>query len=317
MVCSTCVFLLFCQGYPSSDRQSGSSNYRTRQIYAEHAYTLSLLALCRLLASALGRQPCGPTGSRSRPPNPPRHRHYLDLFLGGASAIVFVLMCSTLSLPTAGSSQTVRQSPVALDQAWMQWLLFLLLLLTYAVPSSSSSSYCAGERASGGGPIGAAAERSLQWSRVVEALLRALVLGIGCMAFQLSLYQPSPLQRQQQEMHASAHIDFQPIRRWGSMLHATAATAASQEGWYTWWGIVSATLRLLIQIWAALHVARWFAVLSSIVVERLRCVCAMSITFQLMHVKLRQRWCTYAHHRLTGNTNTGSWTWTSTTSTIA
>jgi hypothetical protein len=159
VVCSTCVFLLFCQGYPSSDRQSGSSNYCTRQIYAEHAYTLSLLELCRLLASALAKQSCGPTGSRSRPPNPPRHQLYLDLFLGGASAIVFVLMCSTLPLPTAGSLQTVRQSPIASVQAWMQCLLFLLLLLAYTVPSSSSS--CAGARASAGGPIGAAAEQRL------------------------------------------------------------------------------------------------------------------------------------------------------------
>jgi hypothetical protein len=47
-VCSTALFLLFCQGSPQyRDGQEGSSTFRMQQTYAEHAYTLSLLALFR------------------------------------------------------------------------------------------------------------------------------------------------------------------------------------------------------------------------------------------------------------------------------
>lgn len=118
-VCSTALFLLFCQGCPHFKGQAGSSSFRMQETYAEHAYSLSLLALFRLMGGrAVRRRPweAGGDASGSKKKASARSSSTLQRFdwaLGAISLVVLVLMFSTLGLSSTMLSGPDLSSTVA------------------------------------------------------------------------------------------------------------------------------------------------------------------------------------------------------------
>jgi hypothetical protein len=134
------LFLIFCQrgvedtaskianNAAAKKPMESSSYYRTSLCYAEHAFALQLLALCRVLAALFCRRgqlqaaasllKAGATGRRREEEKEKKGTSLccwgLDVLLSLASALISVGMCATLVLSTQDLSSVVTHQ---------QWIL--------------------------------------------------------------------------------------------------------------------------------------------------------------------------------------------------
>jgi hypothetical protein len=190
---------------------------------------------------------------------------YFDWFLSISSALVFIIMLATIG--SGQNGRLMQQSSVAPDQEWMQWLLFIILVLVYLTSSREYRLHGPGNRLDG------MATGSALLMVASNLAVRTTVLVIGCTAFHLNLIGVDD------NIHKSAHsqssyssmIDYEPLRKWGyvhSLRTPESEISASPS--------FADFLSLLIQIWMALHTARWFAFIVAAAMERIRYVCLCS-----------------------------------------
>ena len=265
-ICSVCLFLVFCQGYPSSRMQSGSSEYRTRQTYKEHAYTLSLLALCRVMGSLFGSVHNNKKHKEEEEEPPPAGGGdnsillvYFDWSLSISSALVFIIMLATIG--SGQNGRLMQQSSVAPDQEWMQWLLFIILVLVY-LTSREYWWHSSGNRLDDGkgtGPVLLMVGLNLA--------VRTTVLVLGCTAFHLNLIgvDDDGIRKSAHSQSYASLIDYEPLRKWG-YVHSLRTPGSEISASPSFADFLS----LLIQIWMALHTARWFAFIVTAAMERIR-----------------------------------------------
>lgn len=185
----------------------------------------------------------------------------LDRLLSACSFLLVVAVAFTIGT----ALQEDRSSPVRSDQQWMQWYMFLLLAWAYLLPPPTT------DQATSQNP-----------SFYVQLAARAFLLVMGCMAFHLGLGG----RRQASHLHSKASLDFYALQRWGSLsmledysgdkkLGGTAAwpfpPARDSDGGAAWWfwRLLVETLQAALQLWMALHAARWFQTIVGMVTARL------------------------------------------------
>ena len=154
VLCAATLFLLFCQDAPSSNigtkkTKTNGTSYSVMETFAEHAYTLPLLGACRLASASfrMDTSACGASSaSRSAIPSLSNNTRtllvWVDLVLGTASLILWVVMLCTLPPTDANLQLPVLRTE---GHAWLQWLLFLLLAFTHLAQDSFTSLGRAGD----------------------------------------------------------------------------------------------------------------------------------------------------------------------------
>lgn len=114
--CACGLFLLMCQRPPSSARGNPNYYYFSLLSLTEHAYTIPLLGLCRIVPSQILFTD--------------KFRHAFDTVLGW----ILGPLCTALlfSLLTSSSSPPDLSTPADLSR-WQAWILFLLLAAVHLV----------------------------------------------------------------------------------------------------------------------------------------------------------------------------------------
>ena len=133
-VCSCTLFLLFCQGHQGSEstetyrKQKANGTFMSSmETYSEHAYTLPLLAACRLASSSFGMDHGASESAATATPN--THLHKFDWVLGAGSVLAYLTMISTIPR-TDASCAPVEDSPWGF---FLQFSLFTILASVYLV----------------------------------------------------------------------------------------------------------------------------------------------------------------------------------------
>lgn len=260
-ICSAAVFLIFCQQHPQamlSRTKANGTTFSESESFSEHAYTLALLAACRLLAASF-RSDAGAVPSCCSSSSICSSRTLgggaqpflatclpaLDAVLSLCSPLAFAVMCLTLTPSSSYSHTLVGDSAVAYTSRWQQWVLFAILAATYL-----------GDRT--------VAAPGQVVHRCMETTARTLVLCVGALAFHLNMTAASPPGNSE-----VGRMEFRSLRAWGT---------------------ANSLVRMLPQIWMALLTARlvlsfirickgtrlmhdgrrWFVALSSIVMQHLQ-----------------------------------------------
>ncbi len=96
---------------------------------------------------------------------------------------------------------------------------------------------------------------------------RTVVLVLGCTAFHLNLINMDRVKTN--GLTRAYRIDFEPLRKWAFVHAMRPAGATGGGGWFA----LADLLTFLLQFWAALHAARWFMLVVSAVISRMRWVC--------------------------------------------
>lgn len=185
VVCGATLFLIFCQQHPQLVRtRANGTTFSDAEGYSEHAYTLALLAACRLLASSFDSdadvsplQRSGSSNARSSSNSTATYLWILDATLSAASPVAWICMC------TAVCSRSTANGTA--DSTVQVYVLGSLMALMYLLASP----------------------RSAKWyGRVVESLLRVLVLCTTTYAF--SVHKGSSV--------SSTKVEFYSLRAWGT-----------------------------------------------------------------------------------------------------
>lgn len=242
LLASTCLFMVFCQGYPSTSERSSSLGasdfYQNVVSYAEHAYMLVLMAVCRIVAAVTRNEEKG----IMRQDNKSR-QGWLEPGLNGACIAMFVVSCVAL-LATGGDENLVMNTwVVGAEQWWMHWLLFGILLASYYLWDDTAEE--GGDDDDGHGSD----DDDALLKRWIDPACRLLAVVVACVAFHVHMMPSSSEKVRQARFNA---IDYFSLRRLGSL--RDFFTVADVE---TWWIVL---LRgFTVQLWIALVAGRWFA----------------------------------------------------------
>jgi hypothetical protein len=262
IVCGACVFLVFSQGYPSSNTAgiAGSAYYRNVETYSEHAWMLMLMAACRIAYRMT---------VRTTAENQDVHRHDDDVDddnddgekAGRVQKVAkkvgtVVLFCGAyaafcISLAMTGAKENVVMNTwVTPEQRVSQWIMFLLLYASAA--GWADARYMDGSRPlarvlrppslHGASQEGTGPSPWWWW----EPIVRAFAIGMAMLAFRL--HDGDAEVDFTEQSRAGNTLDFFSLRRWGSMRHASGTSSHAQR-----------MLQGMVQIWMALLVGLWFS----------------------------------------------------------
>jgi hypothetical protein len=156
--------------------------------------------------------------------------------------------------------QEDMSSTVRTDQQWMQLYLFLFLSWAYLLPLNEQSVPDA--------PF------------YVQLVGRTILLILGCIGFHLALGE----RRTGTLVDSKASLDFYALQQWGS-LHTLEGMSEKRSAWplapsnggqealqggLWWWSrLLLESLKAALQLWMALHSAKWFQIIVHMVTSRL------------------------------------------------
>ena len=219
LVCTCTLFLLFCQGVfnnASNRKKANSTLLSSIETYSEHAYTLPLLAACRLAYASFGMdaRAAGSSQKKTR-----TFLLYMDLVLGFTCVLVFAMLLA-FGIAGVDDSHSTGFSQGNTIARFLQWVLFLQLAFTHLCQDDF-----------------------IVFDRRADCLLRGGTLVLRCIAFHLQL--PSGTT---QKLPA---FDYYTLKMWAARTSHDASSASSMLLWM--WEELQV---VLLRMWAALLACR-------------------------------------------------------------
>ena len=198
------------QGQPEEKRtKANGTKFSALETFSEHAYTLPLLAACRLACASFRMDPAASSSSLSSTTSSTTTTFlkHLDWLLSLSSLVVLSVLMFTL--PYNDSTATW------VSERWAQWLLFLLLAFTHLTQVRWRHAHTCMIKEGACGLIGFDFQDSfVAFSRPVDALVRGGILIAGCAAFDYALGEVEP--RGNKGAMKNTVFEFYPLRTWAS-----------------------------------------------------------------------------------------------------